>query len=141
MNNIMNIEAKITDINRTFHVSIDEDRNTMIIYTKPENPEYDYHLVTESSLLSDIVNELGDVEVEGKIINGSRALELTRNGHFEDVVKGIINSIGKRNLFFTITSLFGKFKKKFKVDISVNRLVKLILSETVDLSKRHMEII
>ena len=141
MNEVINIEAKITDINKTFCVKIDTGKNRCTIYSKYDNTNFDYHLQTQSSLLKDLVNELKDVQVDGVIINGDKALELTRDGHFEDVVKGIIRSIGKKNLFLTITSLFSKLKNKLKVDISINKIIKLILSETVDLEKWEMEII
>ena len=141
MNDILNIEAKITDINRTFQVKIDTGKNTVLIFTKPEDPEYDYHLTTESTMLSDLVDELKDVEVEGRIIDGNKALELARNERFEEVIKAIIRSIGKRNLFLTVTSLFGKFRNRLKIDLSINKLIKLIMSETIDIDKWEIKFI
>ncbi len=141
MNDILNIEAKIKDTGKTFYVKIDTANNRLSIYRDFDRPAFDHHLETESSLLVDLVNELKDVEVEGKIIDGNKALELTRSGHFPEVIKGIIRSIGKRNLFLTVTSLFARFKNKLKIDISVNKLIKLILSETIDLDKWELEII
>ena len=112
MNDILNIEAKITDINRTFQVKIDTNKNTVLIYTNLEDPGYDYHLTTESTVLSELVDELKDVEVEGRIIDGNKALELARNGRFEEVIKAIIRSIGKRNLIMSETIDIDKWEIK-----------------------------
>ena len=141
MNDVLNVEVKVKDVDRTFYVKIDTIKNSCTIYTVFDEPKYDHHIETESSLLVDLVNELKDVEVDGKIIDGNKALELTENDRFPDVLKGIIRSIGKKNLFLTITSLFSKLKKKLRTDIPINRIIKLIMSETVDLNAWNLEII
>ncbi|MBO7675958.1 MAG: hypothetical protein J6S49_00355 [Erysipelotrichaceae bacterium] len=141
MNDVLNVEVKVKDVDRTFYVKIDTIKNSCTIYTVFDEPKYDHHIETESSLLVDLVNELKDVEVDGKVIDGNKALELTVNDRFPDVLKGIIRSIGKKNLFLTITSLFSKLKKKLKTDIPINRIIKLIMSETVDLDAWNLEII
>ncbi|MBP5280093.1 MAG: hypothetical protein J6Z03_06380 [Erysipelotrichaceae bacterium] len=141
MNDVLNVEVRVKDVDRTFYVKIDTIKNSCTIYTVFDEPKYDHHIETESSLLVDLVNELKDVEVDGKIIDGNKALELTENDRFPDVLKGIIRSIGKKNLFLTITSLFSKLKKKLKTDIPINRIIKLIMSETVDLDAWNLEII
>ena len=140
MNEIINIETKIPDENRTFHVRIDTEKNDLSIYSNYDDPKFDYHLTAESTLLSDLVDELKDVTVDGKTISGKQALELTKNGRFEDVVKGILRSFGKKNLFFTLTGLFSKFKKKLKTDIPLKDLIKIITSEAVDPEKWTMSI-
>ena len=140
MNEIINIETKIPDENKTFFVRIDTEKNDLSIYSTYDDQKFDYHLSAQSSLLADLVDELKDVMVDGKIISGSNALELTRAGDFEGVVRGILRSFGKKNLFFTLTGLFGKFKKKLTTDIPLKELIKIITSEAVDPEKWTMNI-
>ena len=132
----MNIEVKISDLDKLYFLEIDTNKNTATIYTKiNDDIKYDYHVEVKSKLLVDIVDELNNVKVDNEVISGKKALELSEDNRFKDVVKGIINSIKNKNLFLTITSLFSKFKSELKTDISISEIVKLILSETVDLDK------
>ena len=140
MNKIINIETKISDEKKAFLVKIDTEKNDLSIYSKYDDQKFDYHLTAESTLLSDLVDELKDVTVDGRIISGNQALELSKNGRFEDVAKGLLRSFGKKNLFFTLTCLFGKFKKKVKTDIPLKDLIKIITSEAVDPEKWTMNI-
>ena len=140
MNETVNIETKIIDEKKTFFVKVDTEKNALSIYSNYDEPKFDYHIETYSSLLSDIIDYLRDVEVDGKVITGSAALMLTRECRFEDIIRGIIRSIGKKNLFLTVTGLFGKFKKKAKTDIPLNDMVKLIMSETVNPDSWTIEI-
>ena len=132
----MNIEVKISDLDKLYFLEIDTNKNNATIYTKiNDDIKYDYHVEVKSKLLVDIVDELNNVKVDNEVISGKKALELSEDNRFKDVVKGIINSIKNKNLFLTITSLFSKFKSELKTDISISEIVKLILSETVDLDK------
>jgi len=132
----MNIEVKISDLDKLYFLEIDTNKNNATIHTKiNDDIKYDYHVEVKSKLLVDIVDELNNVKVDNEVISGKKALELSEDNRFEDVVKGIINSIKNKNLFLTITSLFSKFKSELKTDISISEIVKLILSETVDLDK------
>ena len=140
MNEIVNIETTISDENKTFLVRIDTEKNDLSIFSEYDDQKFDYHLTAESSLLADVVNELKNVKVDGNIIDGAKALELTKSGRFEDVVRGILRAFAGRNLFFTLTGLFGKLKKKLKTDIPLNDLIKLVMSEAVDPDKWTMSI-
>jgi len=132
----MNIEVKISDLDKLYFLEIDTNKNNATIHTKiNDDIKYDYHVEVKSKLLVDIVDELNNVKVDNEVISGKKALELSEDNRFKDVVKGIINSIKNKNLFLTITSLFSKFKSELKTDISISEIVKLILSETVDLDK------
>ena len=132
----MNIEVKISDLDKLYFLEIDTNKNNATIYTKiNDDIKYDYHVEVKSKLLVDIVDELNNVKVDNEVISGKKALELSEDNRLKDVVKGIINSIKNKNLFLTITSLFSKFKSELKTDISISEIVKLILSETVDLDK------
>lgn len=132
----MNIEVKISDLNKLYFLEIDTNKNVATIHSKINNDiKYDYHVEVKSKLLVEIVDELNNVKVDNEVISGKKALELSEDNRFKDVVKGIINSIKNKNLFLTITSLFSKFKSELKTDISISEIVKLILSETVDLDK------
>ena len=140
MSEIINVEVKITDIQRTFFLKIDTSDNIATVYSSYDEPVYDYHFEVNSTLLSDIVDELKDVKVDDHIIDGKTSLELSRQGRFVDVIKGIVRSIDSKNLFLTVTSLFTKLKKKVKTDVSIRKLLKLILSETIDLDKWQLKI-
>ena len=140
MNEIVNIETTISDENKTFIVRIDTQNNDLSIFSEYDDPKFDYHLTADSSLLADVVNELKDVTVDGNVISGAKALELTKSGRFEDVVRGILRSFSKKNLFFALTGLLGKLKKKLKTDIPLNDLIKLVMSEAVDPEKWTMNI-
>ena len=132
----MNIEVKISDLDKLYFLEINTNKNNATIHTKIiDDIKYDYHVEVKSKLLVDIVDELNNVKVDNEVISGKKALELSENNRFKDVVRGIINSIKNKNLFLTITSLFSKFKSELKTDISISEIVKLILSETVDLDK------
>lgn len=135
----MNIEVRISDLDKLYFLEIDTNKNNATIHTKiNDDIKYDYHVEVKSKLLVDIVDELNNVKVDNEVISGKKALELSEDNRFKDVVKGIINSIKNKNLFLTITSLFSKFKSELKTDISISEIVKLILSETVDLDKWNL---
>ncbi len=140
MKDILNIEVKITDTNKTYLLKIDTIKNLADIYGEYEIRDFDYHFETQSILLIKLVDELGGIRVDDSKIDGKKALELTSQGKFIKVVKAIVKAIENRNLFMTITSLFRKLKKYIKTDLSFGDLVRLILSETIDLDKWKLEI-
>ena len=140
MKDILNIEVKITDTNKTYLLKIDTIKNLADIYGEYDTDDFDYHFETQSILLIKLVDELGGIRVDDSKIDGKKALELTSQGKFIKVVKAIVKAIENRNLFMTITSLFRKLKKYIKTDLSFGDLVRLILSETIDLDKWKLEI-
>ena len=118
-----------------------EDRNLLDKLIEHLNSKPDYSLTVKSGALEKLVDQLGNVKVDGKKITGKEAVAVAREGRLDDVLEGMLKSLSGKNLFLVLPGLLNSVSDNFKTDIPLSELLKTALSEVGDLDKWRADVI
>ncbi|MBR5340627.1 MAG: hypothetical protein IK151_01730 [Erysipelotrichaceae bacterium] len=118
-----------------------EDKNLYDRLIERLNNKPNYSLTVKSDALEKIVDQLGNVKVDGKKIKGKEAVAVAREGRLDDVLEGILKSLSGKNLFLVLPGLLNSVSDNYKCDIPLSELLKTALSEVGDLDKWRADVI
>ena len=102
----------------------------------------DHTLFVSSDLLVQLVDALGGIRVNGRKINGAKALEEIRNDNIAEVASGVSHALsGNKNLLFAIPGLLSSLKGNYETDLNIVKVVRTALEEAGDLKDWKADLI
>ncbi len=154
MEKTITINATLLDANRKrpFYVNIDTIANRIDVYQLSDeliDPKKDidkqlrdlfgtapsYHMEVYAELLSRLVDQLGGIEVKGKKLNGTQAMESARKEGLDDIIDGILKALRSKNLLLTLPGLLSSLSENYKTDLPLMDVIKTALSEVGELGE------
>ena len=133
--------ANHTDIFQLTDEMIDERRDIDAQLKDLFGSKADYKIEILSDLIVKLTDELGGIDVNGRHINGTQALQLICEDRFDDVIDAIFKALGKKNLLFTIPGLLNTLKDSYTTDLPMADALKTFVSEIPDLNKWKIDLI
>ena len=122
-------------INKEFDDN-DADNSISKMFTKKP----DYHFTFYSKTLVQIVDQLGGIYIDNKLVDGKKALEIARDERLEEVLNAILSAMSGKNTFLTLPGLLSTIKDSYTSDIPAMDIIKIVLSEVGDFDRWKTEI-
>ena len=101
----------------------------------------DYQITIKSEFLIRLVDELGGIDYKNRRISGTEAMEEIHDNRFNQIIKAIAQSMGKKNLLLAVPNLLNVLSNTYETDLSLIEAIRTFIGEIRELDDWKVELI